>query len=285
MSATSVALQGCIAKMLTTVIDDRVHYMLPVGDANLGLNALIGQNMTLAFTGKIHCTACHEITEKSHVQGHCQSCADTLASCDICRIKPELCHYDAGTCRQPAWGEANCLKAHYIYLSNTSGLKVGITRHTDDSSRWCDQGAVQALPILKVHSRLHSGALETRIAKVMADKTNWRTMLKGFNPLMDLKAMVPDIMALPEVIALIDELRLNHGQGAVKCLDEAPKSFTYPVITYPEKIVSLSFDKTPTVSGTLLGIKGQYLYFAHGVINLRKFTGYELIVSGEFSGE
>jgi hypothetical protein len=41
---------------------------------------------------------------------------------------------------------------------------------------------------------------------------------------------------------------------------------------------SLNFDKTATVTGTLQGIKGQYLLFDTGVINIRKFTGYEVAV-------
>ena len=42
------------------------------------------------------------------------------------------------------------------------------------------------------------------------------------------------------------------------------------------KINSFNFDKKPLVEGTLVGIKGQYLIFDTGVINVRKFTGYEV---------
>jgi len=48
------------------------------------------------------------------------------------------------------------------------------------------------------------------------------------------------------------------------------------VQAYPEKITSLNFDKEPVVSGILKGIKGQYLIFDSGVINLRRFSGYEV---------
>ncbi|MCT7653991.1 DUF2797 domain-containing protein [Oceanimonas sp. NS1] len=48
------------------------------------------------------------------------------------------------------------------------------------------------------------------------------------------------------------------------------------MLEYPTKIVSHNFDKNPEVAGTLLGIKGQYLILDTGVINLRKFTGYEV---------
>ena len=46
---------------------------------------------------------------------------------------------------------------------------------------------------------------------------------------------------------------------------------------YPQ-IKSLNLDKTPKIRGVLQGIKGQYLIFDIGVINIRKYTGYELIV-------
>ena len=51
----------------------------------------------------------------------------------------------------------------------------------------------------------------------------------------------------------------------------------YPVDIKPLKIKSLNFDKTPTISGKLCGIKGQYLFFEDDyVLNIRKFTGYFL---------
>jgi hypothetical protein len=38
----------------------------------------------------------------------------------------------------------------------------------------------------------------------------------------------------------------------------------------------LNFDKTPEITGVLQGIKGQYLILDIGVLNIRKFTGYQL---------
>ena len=45
------------------------------------------------------------------------------------------------------------------------------------------------------------------------------------------------------------------------------------------KVSSHNFEKNPIVSGHLLGIKGQYLILDSGVINLRKFGGYEITFS------
>ena len=41
-------------------------------------------------------------------------------------------------------------------------------------TRWLDQGATQALPIMKVGSRRLSGHLETLFGTQIADKTDWR---------------------------------------------------------------------------------------------------------------
>jgi hypothetical protein len=50
----------------------------------------------------------------------------------------------------------------------------------------------------------------------------------------------------------------------------------------------LNFEKTPVIEGTLVGIKGQYLIFDIGVLNVRRFTSYDVelteVSAGLFSG-
>jgi hypothetical protein len=48
------------------------------------------------------------------------------------------------------------------------------------------------------------------------------------------------------------------------------------VLSYPDKVKSFNFDTQREVAGILHGIKGQYLLLDSGVINLRKFSGYEI---------
>ena len=60
--------------------------------------------------------------------------------------------------------------------------------------------------------------------------------------------------------------------------DLAVVDIAYPVLAYPAKVASFDLEKTPVVEGTLQGIKGQYLIFDTGVINIRKFTAYQLAV-------
>src|SRR3546814_9956529 len=66
-----------------------------------------------------------------------------------------------------------------VYLANSSGIKVGITRATQLPTRWLDQGASQALPIMRVATRQQSGMVEDLLRSQVADRTNWRALLKG----------------------------------------------------------------------------------------------------------
>jgi hypothetical protein len=275
---------GAVEK-LTAQLDSNnvVQYQLPLAAINeegekqsIALNALIGKEISLHFHNKIACKHCGKTTKKSYSQGFCYPCMTKLAQCDMCIMKPETCHHHLGTCREPQWGEQHCMVDHYVYLSNTSALKVGITRHTQIPTRWIDQGATQALPIFKVSTRLQSGLVETALAEFISDKTNWRAMLKGSNEPIDLKAQAKELV--PHIEQRLADVALKFGDDAVQLLDENVVEINYPVSEYLTKISSFNFDKTPTVSGILLGIKGQYLIFEHGVINMRKFTSYQISI-------
>ena len=266
-------MQGTIRKLKSTLTSP-VEYQLPIGDELVSLNDYIGKPLTLTFTGNIFCCNCGKKTKKSYSQGHCFVCMRKLASCDMCIMKPETCSFDKGTRREPQSEEENCMIPHYVYLANTSGLKVGITRHTQIPTRWIDQGATQALPIFKVQTRLQSGLVEVALAEFIADKTNWRNMLKGQSEAIDLKAAAREL--IPQIDAKLSELAELFGATAIEKLDEEVVELDYPVSEYPSKISSFNFDKAPEVSGILKGIKGQYLIFDTGVINIRKFTSYEI---------
>jgi len=271
--------RGVIRKMHTRLTSP-VTYSLPVGDTLVPMNALLEKKVQLSYSGQINCTHCGRITSKSFNSGYCYRCFQTLAQCDSCIIHPEKCHYDQGTCREPSWGEEFCLQDHIIYLANSSGIKVGITRATQVPTRWIDQGAVQALAIMRVRSRLQSGTLEVMFKQHVADKTNWRAMLKSCDHYTDLAVERDRLFG--ECEGGIVEMEQRFGFHAVSRLTQVDAvTIDYPVIEYPEKVSSFNFDKEPVVEGVLLGIKGQYLIFDNGVINMRRFGGYNLEVSAE----
>lgn len=251
---------------------DPVQYTLKVGEHDIDLTSRIGEEIIMEYLDEIHCVACGRHIKKSFNQGHCFPCFRTLAACDSCIVKPELCHYAQGTCRQPEWGETHCLKPHIVYLSNTSGIKVGVTRQKQIPTRWIDQGAVQALPLYEVDQRLHAGQLEDFLKAHIADKTNWRAMLKGNPEEVDLKLVAEQ---------LHQEVEKEFTGDFMKrfCDDAEIVDISYPVLQFPKKVSSQSFDKKQVVQGKLMGIKGQYLILDTGVINIRKFAGYYVKVS------
>jgi len=255
-----------------------VQYQLVLGETDIPMNPLIGKKITLRHTGVINCSHCGRKTKKSYSQGYCYPCFKSLAQCDTCIMSPEKCHYHAGTCREPEWGEQFCFQDHIVYLANSSGLKVGITRETQVPTRWMDQGAIQALPILRVSTRLQSGLVEDIIRQHTSDRTNWRNMLKGIVDEIDLLAERDRLLAL--CADQLAALQQEYGVDAIYTLPDArPFIFHYPVQEHPEKVTALNLDKTPEIEGVLKGIKGQYLILDTGVLNVRKFNAYHVELS------
>jgi len=267
-------MQGLLNKMHAR-LESTVQYELPLSDQRIALNPLLGKAIKLTFTGNIRCVHCSRTIKKSFNQGYCYPCFISLAQCDMCIMKPETCHYEAGTCREPSWGEAFCFKPHIVYLANSSGIKVGITRKTQIPTRWIDQGAVQALPIFKVQSRFMAGLIEIAIAKHVSDKTSWQQMLKNHVDPLDLADKRDELVSKCDVE--LTEIIKRFGLQAIEFLvDESSVDIRFPVDTYPVKIKSFNLDKNPEVCGILQGVKGQYLLLDTGVINIRKFSGYEV---------
>ncbi|TBU82096.1 DUF2797 domain-containing protein [Pseudomonas daroniae] len=269
--------RGALNKMATQ-LDAPVQYAFRLGDEQVAVNPMIGKTVRLEYLGAIHCSHCGRKTKTSFSQGYCYPCMQKLAQCDLCIMSPERCHYDAGTCRDPAWGEQFCMTDHVVYLANSSGIKVGITRATQIPTRWIDQGATQALPIMRVATRQQSGFVEDLLRTQVADKTNWRALLKGDATPVDLHAVREQIFdACAEGMTALQQ---RFGLHAVQPLNDQPVvEIRYPIEGYPAKITSFNLDKNPVVEGTLLGIKGQYLMFDTGVINIRKYTAYQLAIS------
>ena len=269
-------MKGNISKM-QVVLAEPVEYSLPVNDATLALNRSIGGHVRIDYQGEINCISCGRKTGKSYAQGHCYPCFISLAECDMCILKPETCHFAAGTCRQPDWGLAHCMQPHYVYLANSSGIKVGITRGSQIPTRWIDQGASQALPIFRVESRYQSGLLEVTIKNHVADRTDWRKMLRGDPEPVDL-ARLRDGLA-DQCEAEISRLQQAFGEHAIEYLPaESVVDIHYPVAEYPQKIRSFNLLKQPRIEGALLGIKGQYLILDTGVLNVRNHAGYKIEV-------
>ena len=167
--------------------------------------------------------------------------------------------------RDREWAEEHCLSDHYVYLSLTSGIKVGVTRYTQIPTRWIDQGAVKALKIAKTPNRYLAGVIEVVLKDFVSDRTAWQRMLKN-EVLLD-----TDLYEYRKKL----KCQLNNELGQYILNDEKEISIEYPINQYPNKIKSINLDKLKEFSGTLTGIKGQYLYINNeNVINMRKYSAY-----------
>lgn len=257
---------GNIRKM--EVIHERViQYHLPVGEMNISMNPLMGRTITLEYLGHIHCIRCGRETRKSFAQGYCYPCFTTAPETEECVLKPELCRAQDGIARDMEYAKEHCLSDQVVYLSLTSGVKVGVTRSSQVPTRWIDQGAIRALEFARTPNRYLAGLMEVALKGHLADKTNWRKMLSASIP--------EDVDLLEEKKRLIPRV---PGQLASYINDhDEVIELEYPVYHYPQKIKSLNFDSDPLISGVLTGIKGQYLMLDQDrVINMRKFGGYQL---------
>lgn len=268
---------GTVRKMVTS-LEAPVSYQLPIGDSLLAINDLLGKEITIEFSGTIICTSCGRKIKKSFNQGYCYPCFKRLASCDQCIVRPEICHYHKGTCRDPDWAKSFCFQPHIVYLANSSGLKVGVTREEQIPTRWIDQGATQALPIYLVGARRDAGRLESIIRQTVSDRTDWRKMLKGSPEKLNLLQEKNRILS-----AIRSEIRNETAQkdfdNFLELENSNPVEICYPVEKYPSKVTALNLDKTSLVKGRLWGIKGQYLILDKGVLNVRKIGGYEISIS------
>jgi len=262
---------GNIIKMRSEYADP-VRYFLQVGENEIAFNEQIGKNIRLSFSGQINCISCGKRTKTSFSQGFCYNCLQVSPEASETIMRPELSKAHLGIARDMDWAQENDLCDHFVYLAVSGELKVGVTRHHQVPYRWIDQGADQSIILACTPNRHISGVIEVFLKNYYADKTNWRGMLQNITnkPVDLLEEKTNAYMLLPAEL-----------QQYVQA-DNKIWQINYPVITYPQKISSVTFDKESTISGVLNGIKGQYLIFSDGrVLNIRKHNGYFLEIDIE----
>lgn len=261
--------QGILKKMRVEH-GSPIRYTLELEQA-VSMNEFIGQHIRLEWLGRIICSNCGKTTKNSFGQGFCYPCFLSGPDSSPCIISPELCRGHLGEGRDVEWELKHHVQPHLVYLALSDSVKVGVTRLEQKLTRWMDQGAFQAIILAETPNRYLAGTIEVALKSVMTDKTNWQRMLKNeINHDVDLV----EEKGLAEEALPFDLRDYISGDDTVTTLE-------YPVLQYPTKVKSVSFDKTPIVEGKLAGIKGQYLIFEdQSVINLRKFTSYEVRFEG-----
>ncbi len=255
--------EGVLTKMQTE-FSNPIQYYLVFESSFLSLNQLLGKSLEINFLG-YQCLNCGK-KKKIFRQGFCYDCFMSSASAGDWIMKPELstAHLDIED-RDLVYEKQVQLQPHIVYLALSSEVKVGVTRETQVPTRWIDQGAIEAIPIVEVPNRYLAGITEVALKSHYADKTNWQKMLKNEVPTVDL---------LKEKASL-QHLIPKEAQDYFYAEKEDLWKIQYPVLAYPTKVSSLNLDKSPNYAGKLMGIKGQYLLFEDGtVFNVRTYEGY-----------
>ena len=253
--------QGVLQKMQTD-LQETIQYYLAFDNDVLNMNQLLGKNISISFE-KYQCMSCSK-NKEIYRQGFCKSCFFEAPQAGEWIMHPEKSTAHLGISdRDLEYEQRVQLTPHIVYLALSSTVKVGVTRKTQVPTRWIDQGAVQALSIVEAPNRYLAGIAEVALKNHVADKTNWRAMLKNEVAEADLIQVKNDLKQfLPEEVK---EYVLD---------DEPVLNLSFPVDQYPVKVKSLNLSKTPEYSGILKGVKGQYLIFEDNtVFNVRNNEG------------
>ena len=252
-------------KKMDTELREVVYYTLDIHGMMHNMNSYIGKQIKINWSGVVICYCGKKMDSFYRNSGYCYKCywESPLASKSI--FKPELCTAHLGIEeRDLEWEKEFQITSHYVYLANSSGIKVGITRGSQGVTRWMDQGASQAILLADVPNRRFSGDIEVALKRFVADITNWRKMLSGIPKSIDLVKMKEELL-----VHVPEELKQYILE------DNTVTEINYPVIKYPKKIKSIKLESTSILEGTLLGIKGQYLLFNDDrVFNIRSHEGF-----------
>ncbi|MWW26383.1 DUF2797 domain-containing protein [Algibacter lectus] len=259
--------QGVLTKM-ETEFSNPIQYYLVFDSDFINMNQLLGKTISIEFV-KYQCLNCG-LDKPIFRQGYDKQCFYNTAQTGDWIMRPELSTAHLGQeDRDLEYEKRVQLQPHIVYLANSSNVKVGVTRKTQVPTRWIDQGAHEALEIVEVPNRYLAGVTEVALKSYVADKTNWRKMLKNDNEDENL-------------IEWRDHLKQYIPDEAAQYFIEnnTETHLDFPVDKYPLKPKSLNIKKDLKYIGKLVGIKGQYLIFEdETVFNIRSNEGIVVKIS------
>lgn len=238
-------------------------------------------SLTFNLIGGALCKHCQAPLRKKFPGGYCYQCFTTLARCDLCVMSPDRCHLHLGTCREPEWGEQYCQQPHWVYLSLSSGPKVGITRGNRLHRRWVDQGASQALAIANVPTRRAAGAVELELKKHVSDRTDWRRLVSGNQRSADLWELSRQLRQIvPDLSVLAGDGLSDEERASMRWLEQCQLvTVDYPVMAYaPANMLKLNPTQT-NLHDNLLGFIGNYILLRQGVLAFSELVGGDVVVS------
>ena len=173
------------------------------------------------------------------------------------------------------------MQPHTVYLANTSGTKVGITRSGRELKRWLDQGAEQALALIKTPSRRCAGYVEHLLKQQLNDKTNWRQLVMGVRAGEDLIALAGSLRASVNLQDAFEQKPVDDLERSQVRWVEEPELVTieYPILQHsPAQRLKVTPEQ-PEICDNLQGVIGQYLLLTQGVVFLPDYRGLALDIT------
>lgn len=254
--------EGVLRKMQTE-LGNPIQYYLVFENDFLNMNQLLDKEIQIDFI-KYQCLNCGR-ERPIYRQGFCKSCFYESPAAGDWIMKPELSTAHLGKeDRDLEYEKKAQLQPHIVYLANSSNVKVGVTRKSQVPTRWIDQGAHEAIEIVEVPNRYLAGITEVALKAHVSDKTSWRKMLTN---------SIEDVNLVDWRNKLKSSVPEEASDYFIDSNTETHMDF--PVLQYPEKVKSLNLEKTPSYTGVLKGVKGQYLIFEDStVFNIRGSEGY-----------
>lgn len=228
------------------------------------MNELIGTVIRMEYEGYYNSVVSGEKIKKTFGEGltYSEFMESPLASPSI--MRPELSEIHNGVAlRDYEWEVKHHLQPHVVYIALTSNYKVGVTRDSNMPYRWIDQGATKAIVLAEVPYRQLAGLIEVSLKQHISDKTAWQRMLKGIVEDQRSITQVRDEMA-----GLVPAEYVSYVSAGAEITE-----INYPVLEFPKKVQSIKLDNVKVLKEKLVGIKGQYLIFESGVLNIRSQTG------------
>ena len=253
---------GVLTKM-EAAYTSPIQYSLSLNDETISINQLLGKKVMISFN-HYQCLECGKEKE-IFAMGCCKNCYFTSPHTGRWVVNPELSTAHLGKADRDLEVEAEAqLQPHIVYLANSGGIKVGVTRKSQVPTRWIDQGAEYAIKLAETTNRYEAGLIEVALKQHLADKTNYRKMLIDNADFEDLALKKEEVRTfIPEEL----------GQYILE--GEEIYHLVYPIVSFPLKINSVNLKKVPRIEGTLIGIKGQYLMFDNNLVfNIRSHEGF-----------
>ncbi len=253
--------KGVLTKMQTEFLEP-IQYYLVFDHDFIHMNQLLNHDFEIHLIG-YQCLSC-SLDRPIYRQGFCKSCFFDKPIAGDWIMRPELSIAHLGKeDRDLEYEKRIQIQPHIVYLANSSNVKVGVTRKSQIPTRWIDQGAHEAIEIIEVPNRYLAGITEVALKAYVADKTNWRKMLK--NDIENENLLEWRERLKPYIPNEVEHYFIENNKET---------HLKFPVHHYPEKPKSLNLNKQQRFKGKLVGIKGQYLIFEDNtVFNIRANEG------------